>query len=104
MLRITFLKTAKLALTLLICLNLSNAHSQNTLTQTVRGTIKDADLKTPLIGATIIVEGINPIMGTTADLDGNFRLESVPVGRHNFKVSYIGYEPYTLSEILVVSG
>jgi hypothetical protein len=43
-------------------------------------------------------------MGTTADLDGIFRLESVPLGRYNFKVSYIGYEPYTLSEILVVSG
>lgn len=100
----TFFKTAKLALILLILFNLSDAHSQNTLTQTVRGTIKDAGLKIPLVGATVIVEGIEPLMGTTADMDGNFRLASVPVGRHNFKVSYIGYEPFTLSEILVVSG
>ncbi len=104
MLRITFSKTARLALTLLIGLNLSNVHSQNTLTQTVRGTIKDADIKTPLIGATIIVEGLEPIMATTVDFDGNFRFERVPVGRHNFKVSYIGYEPFTLSEVLVGSG
>jgi hypothetical protein len=89
---------------LLICLSVSNTQSQNTLTQTVRGTIKDADLKIPLIGATIIVEGIEPIMGTTTDFDGNFRLERVPVGRHNFLVSYMGYEPYMLSEILVGSG
>ncbi len=104
MTRITFLKTAKFAITLLVCLNLSNAHSQNTLTQTVRGTIKDTDIKIPLIGATIIVEGLVPIMGTIADFDGYFRLERVPVGRHNFEVSYVGYEPYILSEILVGSG
>jgi len=104
MFRITLLKIAKLALTLFICLNLSIAQSQNTLTQTVRGVIMDADLKIPLIGATIIVEGIEPIMGTTTDLDGNFRLEKVPVGRHNFTIRFIGYEPYMLSEILIGSG
>jgi len=102
--RITFLNITKSALMLLIIFNLSNVHSQNTLTQTVRGTIKDADIKIPLIGATIIVDGIEPLMGTTADLDGNFRLERVPLGRYNFRVSYIGYEPYTLSEILVGSA
>lgn len=37
-------------------------------------------------------------------MDGNFRLESVPVGRHNFKITYVGYESFTLSEILVGSG
>jgi len=100
----TFLKTVKWTLTLLIIFNLSNVYAQNTLTQTVRGTIKDADLKIPLIGATIIVEKIEPIMGTTADLDGNFCLENVPLGRHNFMVSYIGYEPYMLTEILVGSA
>jgi hypothetical protein len=104
MLRITFLKMVKMAMTLMICLSLSQAQSQNTLTQTVRGTIRDANVKIPLVGATIIVEGIEPIMGTTADSDGKFRLERVPVGRQNFKVSYIGYETFTLSEILVGSG
>jgi len=70
----------------------------------VRGTITDADIKIPLIGATILVDGLVPLIGTTADLDGNFRLEGVPVGRHNFKVSYVGYEPLTVSEVLVTSG
>ena len=92
------------ALAIIMVLTLSNAHSQNTLTQTVRGTITDVNSKSPLIGATIIIDGLEPIKGTTADLDGNFRLEEVPVGRYNFKVSYIGYEPFTVSEILVSSG
>ena len=88
----------------LIILTFSDLHSQNTLTQTVKGSIKDVNSKTPLIGATIIVDGLDPVKGTTADPDGNFRLEEVPVGRYNFKVSYIGYEPFTVSEILVSSG
>jgi hypothetical protein len=101
---ITFLSMVKFALVLSIICNLSNAQAQNTLTQTVRGTIKDVDSKAPLIGATVIVEGIEPVMGTTSDYDGIFRLEKVPLGRHNFKVSFIGYEIYMLAEILVGAG
>jgi hypothetical protein len=93
-----------LAITTLILIASTSVQSQNILTQTVRGTIKDADSKIPLTSATIIVEGIEPLMGAVADYDGNFRLERVPVGRHNFQISYIGYEPLTVSEILVGSG
>src|SRR5690554_5733435 len=91
---------------LLAVLTLSSllALSQNGLKQTVRGVIVDTDSKSPLIGATIIIEGIDPLMGTAADLDGNFRFDAVPVGRHNFHISYVGYESFTLSEILVGSG
>ena len=102
--RIIFTKTAILAISILLLFNLSDAYSQNVITQTVRGTILDADSKIPLTGASVVVEGTNPILGTIADLDGNFRLEKIPVGRYNFKVSFIGYEPFTLSEILVGSG
>lgn len=99
-----FSKTAKFVMILWMGLTFTQVYSLNTPTQTVKGTITDAQSKIPLIGATIIVEDSNPIMGTTADLDGNFRLEKVPVGRHNFIVRFIGYEPFTLSEILVSSG
>ncbi|MHC1702872.1 MAG: carboxypeptidase-like regulatory domain-containing protein [Tenuifilaceae bacterium] len=78
--------------------------SQGGLKQIVRGVIIDADTKIPLIGATIIVEGTDPLMGTATDLDGHFRFEGVPVGRHNFRLTYIGYEPFILSEVLVGSG
>jgi hypothetical protein len=88
----------------LLTINTFTANSQNVFTQTVRGSIVDADTKSSLTGATIILDGLQPTKGTTADIDGNFRLEGVPVGRHNFKVSFIGYEPYILSEILVGSG
>jgi hypothetical protein len=91
-------------LIIILIVNSFSAFSQSGLKQTVRGEIIDADTKTPLIGATIIVEGTDPMIGTIADLDGNFRLDGIPLGRHNFKASYVGYEPFTLSEVLVSSG
>jgi hypothetical protein len=42
------------------------AFSQN-LTQTVRGTIIDSDNKLPLIGATVIIIGTDPLIGTATD-------------------------------------
>lgn len=78
--------------------------SQNGLKQTVRGVIVDTDTKIPLMGVTIVVQGTNPIMGTTSDLDGNFRFEGVSIGRHNFVFTYVGYETFTLSEVMLSSG
>ena len=74
------------------------------LVQTIRGTILDTDTKAPLIGANVVVVGSDPFMGTTTDLDGNFRLENVPVGRVNLKFSYIGYLERYVSNLEVNSG
>jgi len=77
--------------------------SQN-ITQTIRGTIVDQDIKSPLLGANISILYTDPFLGTSTNLDGKFKIENVPVGRHNIQVSYIGYEPQTFSSILVNSG
>ncbi|MFC2138678.1 carboxypeptidase-like regulatory domain-containing protein [Bacteroidota bacterium] len=74
------------------------------LYQTVRGTIIDSDSEMPLIGATIQVEGSNPIIAAISDLNGNFILENVPIGRHTFIISYVGYKKQILSEILIGSA
>jgi len=73
-------------------------------TQTVRGTIIDADNQMPLIGATLMIPGSDPLIGTVTDLDGKFRLENIPVGRIILKLSYIGYETKTIPNIVVNSG
>src|SRR5690606_9085545 len=62
-----------------------------TLTQTVRGTIADKVSQTPLPGVNIIVEGIEPLLGASTDMDGNFRIANVPVGTHQLKISFMGY-------------
>ncbi len=75
--------------------------SQERLTQTIRGTIKDQDSEMTLIGATVQVLESNPILGSVTDIDGNFRIEDVPVGRITLKVSYMGYEDKFLPNLLV---
>lgn len=83
------------------CFSLTIAQN---LTQTVRGKILDMDSKNPLTGATVKIVGSNPLIGTTTDLDGNFRLENIPVGRITLELSYIGYETKTFPNIEVNSG
>lgn len=71
-------------------------------TQTIRGTVEDAKTHETLPGANIVLVDEN--IGTTTDNQGNFKLENVEVGRYRLKVSYIGYEPVILPELLVSSG
>ena len=74
------------------------------LTQTVKGKISDIDNHAALPGATIVLLGSYPLIGTTTDFDGSFKLENIPIGRQNFQVSFLGYEDVYLNEILVSTG
>ena len=74
------------------------------LTQTIRGEIIDQDSRIPLIGATVMVVGSNPIMGTSTDVDGRFVITDVLLGRTDLFVKYLGYEPKTIPQIDVGSG
>jgi len=78
--------------------------SQAQQTQTVRGKIIDDQSKTPLIGASFILLDSDPLLGTVTNTEGEFRLEKVPVGRQNFKISYLGYEDIVLSNQIINSG
>lgn len=75
-----------------------------TQTQVVRGTINDMDSQTPLPGVNIILIDSDPFLGGVTDMDGNFRIENVPVGRQNFLVKYIGYKSQTIPNVLVTAG
>jgi hypothetical protein len=89
--------------TLLIATFTTMAFGQK-LTQTVRGTITDTDSKLPLIGATLTIPGTSPLIGTATDVEGNFRLVKIPVGRISLQLSYVGYESKTISNLEVNSG
>ncbi|MEX1001563.1 MAG: TonB-dependent receptor [Crocinitomicaceae bacterium] len=73
------------------------------LTQTVRGTLKDKQTFEPIIGAKIVVTDTDPVIGAISDLNGVFRIEQVPVGRHQIVISSVGYEPVVLNNIDVGS-
>ena len=69
--------------------------------QTVRGTILDADAGTPIPFATIQIVDSLLNLGAVGDEDGKFRLENVPLGKHQFIISSVGYETAVLSNIEV---
>ena len=75
----------------------------NQANQTIRGQVCDVASGEPMIGVTITVEN-GTTMATVSDVDGNFEIKNVPVGRHSVRATYIGYEPVLLKEQLVSSG
>src|SRR4028119_75974 len=88
----------------LLCIIHSQLTWAQATTQTIKGIIQDAQSKYPLAGANIIVVGSTPLIGTSTDVEGNFRLTNVPLGRQALKISYLGFQERVISNILVTSG
>lgn len=70
-------------------------------TGTIRGTvIEDASGET-LIGVTVVLQGTDS--GTSTDFDGAFELNVAP-GTYSLEISYISYQPITITDIVVADG
>ncbi|MGB1248747.1 MAG: TonB-dependent receptor [Chitinophagales bacterium] len=70
----------------------------------IYGTITDAESGETLYGASILIIGSDPLIGSSTDFDGKYKLEKVPVGRHDIKVDYLGYETAFFSQVMLTSG
>ena len=57
-------------------------------TQKVSGVVLSEDDGSPVIGATVMVQGTS--IGTITDIDGNFSIPNVPMSAKKIAVSYIG--------------
>ncbi len=94
----------KLILFIAMGLLIINPIYADEITQTIKGRVFDIENKMSLPGANIIVVDSDPLIGTVTDVDGYFRLENVKVGRVSLRVSYIGYNVATLSNLNLLSG
>ncbi|HIO73636.1 MAG TPA: carboxypeptidase-like regulatory domain-containing protein, partial [Flavobacteriales bacterium] len=82
-----------------------NAFAQKAqITQTIRGTIIDAQSLSPLPGANIVLLGTSPPVGSSSNEFGEFRIEDVPIGRRGVQVTFLGYNPLSIPNILVTSA
>lgn len=72
--------------------------------QAIYGQVLDKQTKTPLPGATIIVENSKPQLVASSDENGNFVLNQVPIGRQILVVTYIGYLPQKSEAIILTSA
>ena len=74
------------------------------LSQTIRGSIIDQLTQKTIPGASVVLLNSNPLKGTMSDMDGQFRLSNVAVGRHDIRVSLVGYQEVFLPNIQVGAG
>ena len=90
--------------TLLLFLILFSPLAWAQQSQVVRGTILDKQSELPLIGVAVELISVAPLQGTTTDESGQFALLKVPLGRHTFRISYLGYNSITIPNVVVNAG
>lgn len=74
------------------------------LSQTVRGKITDKESGVPLIGVSVRIVSLVPEKGTVSNVNGDFRINNVAIGRHEIVVSYLGFETIVIPQLLVGSS
>jgi len=87
---------------LLVAGLLCHATTFSQLTQTIRGTVTDQLLQTPIAGATVIITGTNKKV--VADSLGKFRIPNVTAGTYNLVISHINYTDAFAGNIVVNTG
>ncbi len=74
------------------------------ITQSIKGKITDEDSRSEIIGATVVIANSNPLLGGATGVDGQFRIDDVPIGRVTLLISSIGYKERVLPNIEIGSG
>lgn len=64
---------------------------------TIKGTVKDEKTGEAVIGANVVLEGTT--QGASTDIEGNFSIPKVKVGKHNLVVTYLSYKTKTISGV-----
>lgn len=90
-----------LLLALMLPLYTVEAEVEQVPTQTVRGKVFNLRTQQPIAGVTIQI--MTTKLGAVGKSDGSFRIEKVPVGRYDVRVSAVGFEAQVHS-IVVASG
>ncbi|MGB9719898.1 MAG: TonB-dependent receptor [bacterium] len=65
----------------------------------ITGKVRDAETGEPLIGADVIIEGTE--LGGATDEKGDYVILYVPAGNYVVTASYLGYDPYTYTQVIV---
>ena len=74
--------------------------SLSAFSQSISGTVTDAETGDPLLGVTIILKNTNK--GVVTDFDGNYTINNVEPGDYTIDLSYIGYG--RISQTITVGG
>ena len=65
----------------------------------IAGRIRDSETKEGVIGASVVIKGTN--YGAATDLEGDFYINNLPPGKYTVVISSVGYNKYTLENVIV---
>ena len=65
----------------------------------IAGTVTGSETGGRLVGVNVVVEGTQ--MGAASDASGYFFILNIPPGRYTVKASMLGYEPMTITDVIV---
>jgi hypothetical protein len=68
----------------------------------IHGRMVDAETGAALAGGQAVCVGT--AFGSAADENGKFEIPGVPVGSYTLRMTYLGYEPRTVTDVIVKSG
>ena len=71
--------------------------------QTIKGKVVDLESQFPLPGVNVQFIDGDFTSGVATDVNGGFKIEEVPLGRHQIRFTFIGYKPQ-IQTIVVNSG
>lgn len=69
---------------------------------TLKGQIVDKSTGEPVIGASVYFEDLKK--GASTDLDGNYKIDGVPAGKHKLKVACITYVTIEVPDVEIKGG
>lgn len=72
--------------------------------QTLRGTVLDKSSQLPLIGANVTILESDPLIGTITDINGEYVIENVPLGRYDISASFVGYATVVNNAVVISSA
>lgn len=78
---------------------LNNSFSQNGV---LKGRVYNGINNEEIPFANIIID--SAILGTTSDIDGNYKIENIKPGSHNVTCSFVGFETKVYYEIIISSA
>lgn len=90
---------------LLLTMFIFSSMSFAQITQNVKGRVLDNETQIPLIGARVQIstgDTSQLFLGVT-NMDGEFNIKNVPIGKHELRVNFVGYET-SFSTVIVISG
>ena len=74
-------------------------------TGALAGRVVDADSDLPLPTATVAVyDDTTLVTGVTTNIDGDFRIESIPAGTYDVVASFVGYDEVRRAGVAVAAG